>query len=661
MEDGTIQLLFRQLRSFQSPTIPLPDLCGIETELQTYISKLKLEMKNTREDCQSQVDIVQKSTGNLRSTLSRFEDMSSLLGGVAPVSIVGSMNCQQSGCFFRSDKPDELQKHTETGLHCRLQLQNFVVIHGTAIEAVSTPGPVASDMDSHQAVIAEHVNTSMESSAIPHGAKLPGASLELQTMVHSARGKFRSFQPFPTVSITMLTDIEPETNPDQHQHHQHPNQYDKSKLLPRQDTDLKGERLGSEDVARFKCHHCSKRFTRSHTLAEHGRTHKGERPFGCNKCTKRFTRLKDRNRHQLLHSGERPFICKGTSDTGKQLGCLSRFAREDGLLSHLRSESAFQCLEPLLNIAAEHIFSLTNKVGGERQYCPNPPNGCGLRFQHLKDFKDHFDSEAGKACVKSRLLAFALPYFDHRRVDGKTRQTSTLPSPVHGEAPHLHPIEASPVPHLSSFADRASPVSASTHSKASDSTIPRVVVAETFDFAAGDFDLAPRKLPQDLYSDRGISTLQHPTSASESSLSNELFGPLESVQGICGIGLRIEGYTPTRGTAGDLLQIEIESFVPLLCAVFSTQIGFFVEPEPRLQNMNAVFATVGEERMSPASFYRYKVSARVPFPGSQPRMSPLPIILEINGLQRYGGKMFEFLEAGHFTYEEAHERAEMIS
>jgi hypothetical protein len=50
MEDGTIQLLFRQLRSFQSPTIPLPDLCGIETELQTYISKLKLEMKNTRED-----------------------------------------------------------------------------------------------------------------------------------------------------------------------------------------------------------------------------------------------------------------------------------------------------------------------------------------------------------------------------------------------------------------------------------------------------------------------------------------------------------------------------------------------------------------------------------------------------------------------------------
>ncbi|KAE9373622.1 hypothetical protein N431DRAFT_311516, partial [Stipitochalara longipes BDJ] len=86
----------------------------------------------------------------------------------------------------------------------------------------------------------------------------------------------------------------------------------------------------------FNCNHCSKHFTRSHTLAEHTRTHKGERPFGCSRCTKRFTRLKDRNRHQLLHSGEKKFICKGTSDTGQQLGCHSSFAREDGLLSHLR-------------------------------------------------------------------------------------------------------------------------------------------------------------------------------------------------------------------------------------------------------------------------------------------------------------------------------------
>jgi hypothetical protein len=654
-EDVAIQLLFHQLRSCQSSTIPPPDLCRIESELQTYINELKLDIENTRKDCQSQIEMFQTTIGNLRSTLSRFEDLSSGSDHCVPVSILGSMNCQQSGCFFRSDIPDELQRHTETGLHCKLQLQNFVVSHGIAIEAVSAPKTASSDADSCQIVTAEHANTSMKPSAISNDANPLGVALQLQAIVETVKGKFSSIQSLSTYFlIAMLTDVGRKTHPDQQQHS---NRNNKSIPLHIQDTDLDEKRLSSKGVPRFKCNHCSKRFTRSHTLAEHSRTHKGERPFGCSTCTQRFTRLKDLNRHQLLHSGEKRFICKGTSDTGEQLGCHRRFSREDGLLSHLRSESAFQCLEPLLNSAAEHIFSLTNKVGGDRQYCPDPPNGCGLRFQHLKDFKEHYDSEAGKACVRFRLVAFALPYFDHKRVSDKPRQTTTISSPVHVETSRSNATEASKVPNLSSFTVGISSIPPRSYSKASSSGIFLVNEAETFDSTPRSFALNPRNLLENVYSETDISMSQQTTRAIEYSPSNDSFGPFGFVEETRDIGLRIEGYTPTRGMAGDILQVKVRSFVPLLCAIFNIQIGFFVELEPRLQNLNAILASVEEERISPTSFYRYTVSSRVPYLENQRRMSPLPIILEINGLQRYGGKMFEFFEVGNFMYEEAAEMA----
>jgi hypothetical protein len=658
-EDCTLQLLFHQLRSCQSSTIPLPDLCKIESELQTYINKLKLEMDTTRKGCQSQAKAFQKTIGNLRSTLSPFEDLLSGSDHCAPLSIRGGMKCQQSGCFFRSDKVDELQRHTETGFHCRLQLQNFVVIEATTIEAVSAPKTASSGTEDCPMVVAEHTSTSVKSSAMPNDANPLDVPLQFPMTVESEKGKFSSTQTLSAYfSITILTDVDPEINPGQRQQL---NQKNESSPLHCRNTNLDEKSLGSKDVARYKCHDCSKRFTRSHTLAEHSRTHKGERPFGCNLCTKRFTRMKDRNRHERLHSGEKKFICKGISGTGEQLGCHSRFAREEGLLLHLRSESSFQCLEPLLNAAAEHIFSLTNKVGGERQYCANPPNGCGGGFHSLADFKEHCDSEAGKACVRSRLIAFALPFFDHKRVDNTPRQTSTIMSPLQHEAPRPNAREVSMVLDLSSATGGISLTPARANSKASDSRTPLVNEDRTFDFVQSSFALPPEKLMEDLYSGTGINMYQQTSRTNEYGPSNEPFGHFGYVEETRDLGLRIEGYTPTRGVMGDMLQVKVASFVSLLCAVFSIQIGFFVESEPRLQNMNAILASVEEERISPTSFYRYTVSVRVPYPGNQPRMSPLPIILEINGLQRYGGKMFEFFEVGYFTYEEAHEAAEMVS
>ena len=141
--------------------------------------------------------------------------------------------------------------------------------------------------------------------------------------------------------------------------------------------------------------------------------------------------------------------------------------------------------------------------------------------------------------------------------------------------------------------------------------------------------------------------------------SDTSLGPSEVVEETRNIRLNIEGYTPTRGIEGDIMQVEVRSSVPLRCAIFNIQIGWFVEPTPRLQNMNAILASVEAEWIAPTSFYRYTISATVPHPWNQPRLSPVPIVLEINGLRKYGGKMHELLAVGDFTYEEAYDTAEM--
>ena len=64
--DGTIRLLFQQLRSYQSSTLPLPGLCRIESELQSYINKLKLDMENTRKIARVRFECSKKPQTTLR-------------------------------------------------------------------------------------------------------------------------------------------------------------------------------------------------------------------------------------------------------------------------------------------------------------------------------------------------------------------------------------------------------------------------------------------------------------------------------------------------------------------------------------------------------------------------------------------------------------------
>ncbi|KAI8631124.1 hypothetical protein F5Y19DRAFT_473523 [Xylariaceae sp. FL1651] len=103
----------------------------------------------------------------------------------------------------------------------------------------------------------------------------------------------------------------------------------------------------AKSEATYQCPQCDKKFTRSHNLKSHLRSHQGLKPYACCTCSERFTRKSDCDRHKRGHK-EKTFICVGSLKDGSTWGCKTSFGRLDNLVAHFRSKTGRKCIRPQL-------------------------------------------------------------------------------------------------------------------------------------------------------------------------------------------------------------------------------------------------------------------------------------------------------------------------
>ncbi|MPC29176.1 GDNF-inducible zinc finger protein 1-like [Portunus trituberculatus] len=119
------------------------------------------------------------------------------------------------------------------------------------------------------------------------------------------------------------------------------------------------ERDGDREQKKpFVCPLCGQSFTRRDNLANHIKTHTGDRPFMCQYCHKCFSRKDYLKQHERIHTGEKPYACDI---------CGRAFTRKEGLTDHMRCHSDFKA------------FSCETCGKSFKQK-------CGLRF-HKRNYK----------------------------------------------------------------------------------------------------------------------------------------------------------------------------------------------------------------------------------------------------------------------------------
>nr|XP_027231667.1 zinc finger protein 134-like [Penaeus vannamei] len=119
------------------------------------------------------------------------------------------------------------------------------------------------------------------------------------------------------------------------------------------------ERNGDKEQKKpFVCPLCGQSFTRRDNLANHIKTHTGDRPFMCQYCHKCFSRKDYLKQHERIHTGEKPYPCDI---------CGRAFTRKEGLTDHMRCHSDFRA------------FSCETCGKSFKQK-------CGLRF-HKRNYK----------------------------------------------------------------------------------------------------------------------------------------------------------------------------------------------------------------------------------------------------------------------------------
>ncbi|XP_018024885.1 protein tramtrack, beta isoform [Hyalella azteca] len=115
---------------------------------------------------------------------------------------------------------------------------------------------------------------------------------------------------------------------------------------------------GDNQKKPFVCPLCGHDFTRRDNLANHLKTHTGDRPHMCRYCQKCFSRKDYLKQHERIHTGVKPYQCQQ---------CDRAFTRKEGLTDHMRCHSDFK----------EFTCDVCLKSFKQK---------CGLRF-HKRNYK----------------------------------------------------------------------------------------------------------------------------------------------------------------------------------------------------------------------------------------------------------------------------------
>ncbi|KAF9821931.1 hypothetical protein IEO21_00361 [Rhodonia placenta] len=161
----------------------------------------------------------------------------------------------------------------------------------------------------------------------------------------------------------------------------------------------------------YQCPHpgCDKSYTKLSRLAEHERSHTGDRPFICSSCSKTYFRESHLQAHARSHlpDSAKPFVC-GEPNCGKRFWTTQHLHVHEG--TH-KGEKPFQCSEPSCDASfakqfqlRAHICTVHSPAGTKLYRCEN--SECTKSFAtnqklraHLKTHDDKRYTCAHQSCL----------------------------------------------------------------------------------------------------------------------------------------------------------------------------------------------------------------------------------------------------------------------
>jgi KRAB domain-containing zinc finger protein len=145
---------------------------------------------------------------------------------------------------------------------------------------------------------------------------------------------------------------------------------------------------------RLRCDHCDRAFARPDHLADHLRTHTGEKPFRCDECGKDFARQGTLVRHRRVHAGGnvRSTVTTTSADENVNVGSatpltvLGKRASRSSIARVPNWRRPFECDECDQNFTHQHHLICHRRTHtGEKPFeCE-----CGKRFPRSDSLARH--------------------------------------------------------------------------------------------------------------------------------------------------------------------------------------------------------------------------------------------------------------------------------